>query len=135
MYYSHSNNLVSTQDNAEYIYIATISGEMFIVKSSDSIKHTSLSQGKPILGAGSIKVNNGLINYISSESGHYRPEAYTLQKVILLLQEKHKVNIFNIDINYYYNGNIVDEKFCDFINKKFDKPETQNVNLLYNFKY
>lgn len=135
MHYSHSNKLVSTEDNVEYIYVVTISGEIFITKSSNSIKHTSLSRGKPIQGAGSIKVKNGQINYISNESGHYRPEAYILQNVLSLLEKNNKVHISNINVNYYHNGNIVDEKFYDFTNKKFDKPEIQNINLLYNFQY
>lgn len=135
MYYVYSNKLVHTEDNLEYIYVITLSGEIFITKSSDSIKHTSLSRGKPILGAGSIKVNNGQISYISNESGHYRPEAHILQKVLSLLEKKHKVNISNISVNYYYNGNVIDEKLYDFINKKFDQSEIKNVNLLYSFKY
>ena len=135
MYYCQSGKLVNTEDNVEYIYIVNLLGEMFITKSSDYIKHTSLSAGKPVLGAGSIKINNGQVIYISNESGHYRPEAHILQKILYLFEKKHKVSISNLNVNYYHNNNVVNESFYDFKNKTFNNHKIQNVDLLYSFKY
>lgn len=134
-YHSHSNKLLTTEDPNEYIYIITPFEEMYVIESSDSIKHTSLSGGKPLFASGSIRVNNGQIIYISEESGHYRPNANILQKVIVLLKKTYKVNISNMRVSYRSSDNIINEKAQDFIIKKLDKVKIPNIKLFYNYKY
>jgi hypothetical protein len=51
--------------------------------------HSTLAAGGPVICAGEIKIKNGLIEYISNESGHYRPSAEQLANAIYTLAEEY----------------------------------------------
>lgn len=55
---------------------------------SASRKHTSLSKGKPVLGAGELRVRDGLITEINALSGHYLPSANDLWQSIILFRKQ-----------------------------------------------
>jgi hypothetical protein len=60
-------------DKKEYIFNIDLREDLYLVEPLNLIHHVSLSQGKPILGAGNMKVREGVIERIELESGHYLP--------------------------------------------------------------
>lgn len=55
---------------------------------SASGKHTLLSKGKPVFGAGELRVRDGLITEINALSGHYLPSADDMLQSIRLFKEQ-----------------------------------------------
>jgi hypothetical protein len=51
--------------------------------------HSTLAAGGPVICAGEIRIKKGLIEYISNESGHYRPTAAQLANAIYTLAEEY----------------------------------------------
>lgn len=81
-----------------------------------------------LFGAGSIRIKQEKIEFISNESGHYRPCPYTLRKVLGLFRNKYHVNIDTIDIKYYYLNTIINEKSIDFMCKDFTNKKNHKTN-------
>lgn len=66
-----------------YAYAMTCSGELLISPHvQGQFQHSSFSAMGPIICMGMIRVNNGLIEYISNHSGHYRPTIEALRSAL-----------------------------------------------------
>lgn len=63
----------STGADVETIYVINDDNSLKACISTERQKHTSLSKGKPIVGAGSFVVDNGVVKYLEISSGHYLP--------------------------------------------------------------
>lgn len=63
----------STGADVETIYVINDDNSLKACVSTERQKHTSLSKGKPIVGAGSFVVDNGVVKYLEISSGHYLP--------------------------------------------------------------
>ena len=115
-------------DESEYIFIISISNELFVTKSSQFIHHTSLSNGRPVLASGSIKIKNGEIIYLDMESGHYQPTMpYAFQTIKILKDMNVKFNS-NCIIAYYnawriVNSNIDEYSDIDSLEIEYEKNE------------
>jgi len=74
-FYSKGEKVLVHCDNDEIEYIFNIDGAgcLFIAPTSKTIRHISISHGKPVLAAGNIRVNQGHIKALQLESGHYQP--------------------------------------------------------------
>lgn len=93
-------------EDKEFIYALSLDKKLFVIESGNRIRHTSLTHGKPVLGAGSIKIKNGIITFIDAESGHYQPTPYSLVRTLSVLEEL-GANLGNIDVKYYdESGNV-----------------------------
>ncbi|MCP8352395.1 hypothetical protein [Candidatus Synchoanobacter obligatus] len=58
--------------------------------------HSMISSGRPVMYAGSIKVTNGKIKYISDLSGHFKPRSSSLQHLAIYLANH---NMLTTDIS------------------------------------
>jgi hypothetical protein len=74
----------------EYIFNINLAERLLLIPASNTIHHTSLSHGKPVLGSGNMTVSHGKITSIQLESGHYLP---TLQNGIQILDIFRKMGI------------------------------------------
>ncbi|MFK8103248.1 MAG: hypothetical protein AB8G15_12010 [Saprospiraceae bacterium] len=52
---------------------------------SDGIKHSTFSKGKPVIGAGELRIENGKLTHLTAHSGHYKPRAADLANVLRAL--------------------------------------------------
>ncbi|MGW1739799.1 hypothetical protein ACWCPQ_13425 [Nocardia sp. NPDC001965] len=70
------------------IYVVDEEGRMYAHKMSMTGKfhHSSLLAGRPAAGAGTMRVENGVLTYISDRSGHYRPTRPLTDQVIAQLR-------------------------------------------------
>lgn len=87
-------------DSKEFIYALSLDKKLFVIESGNRIRHTSLTQGKPVLGAGSIKIKNGIITFIDAESGHYQPTPFSLVCALSALHEL-GIPLGDIQVKYY----------------------------------
>lgn len=76
--------------NGQYIFIMDKDGNFFATDqfARGEIHHSSLAAGQPVAGAGEFIVNNGQLQTVSDESGHYRPPQSISQQVMEILGRK-----------------------------------------------
>lgn len=74
-------------DEVEYIFNIDGAGRLFIAPTSKTIRHISMSHGKPVLAAGNIRVNQGQIKALQLESGHYQPKPEHGRQMIEVFNE------------------------------------------------
>lgn len=61
-------------EEGEWIFVIDKANDLYIAKASAQVRHTSLSRGKPIIGAGSLCAKDGEITEFAFGSGHYLPQ-------------------------------------------------------------
>lgn len=72
-----------------YLFVITTDQKMYVHPGSESIRHTSLSHGKPVLASGEIKVTEGKISFWNTESGHYQPTVNDAIQAAKLFNKMH----------------------------------------------
>jgi len=123
---SHFNH-----DNNEYIYVLSSDKKLFVKEAGVRHRHTSLTHGKPVFGAGSIKITNGKITFIDTESGHYQPTPYHLANTIYIL-ETLGLDIHDVDVKYYdERESVVFEKKIPFMKKYYDESFFSTLNQTF----
>jgi hypothetical protein len=120
--------------NKEYIYILSLDKKLIVTEGGDLVRHTSLSYGKPVLGAGSLRIENGNLVYIDVESGHYQPTPEMLHQVLQILKDNGaKLDYAKIDVAYYLNNNKIYSTAESFIKLyKNSRVIGNNTNIVLN---
>ena len=82
-----------TLEDDDYLYVLTRENRWLLCPKVElscgaSVKHSSLSRGKPVRAAGVVKVREGRVIRISNDSGHYRPGAASMRTMIRWLAEQ-----------------------------------------------
>ncbi|WP_068468923.1 hypothetical protein [Candidatus Protochlamydia phocaeensis] len=107
-FYATCSSVVESKElerltNQTYMYILDHTGRLFVqIKNRGKTNHTSLSNGKAILAAGSFKVKEGRITEIDTFSGHYKPTKVQLVTLLECLK-KAQVDINAIKLTYVDN--------------------------------
>lgn len=97
----HNGNPKTTPNSREEIFIIDENENIYSCLSSTTIRHTSLSKGRPLLGIGSLKLEKGKIKYLENSSGHYLPEKEVLSNTIDIMRKK-GINLeSDIEIGYF----------------------------------
>lgn len=60
------------------------------------IQHSSILHGKPVVCAGMIRVEQGILKYIDNDSGHYKPSPNQLKEALRCLRDEHGVDISGV---------------------------------------
>jgi hypothetical protein len=83
----------------EAVYVISPEGRFYAsyLTPNDFFQHSSFLAGGDILAAGKITFNEGTIQTLSNESGHYHPPIESIDTVITIL-EKRSVKIMNVFI-------------------------------------
>lgn len=84
------------------IFIISTDVKLYISSHSKDFRHSSFVSGGPVYCAGEIGVKQGVIQCISRISGHYRPDAKSLYRMLHLLSS-HDVNIKPIKVHFVIN--------------------------------
>lgn len=109
-----ARDLLDTSDAAgtdiksgECIFVADTSGKIYCNDPrkflTSQVHHSSFLQGRPVMAAGTLRVENGVIKEITLLSGHYRPGRKELLDFLKLLQ-KNSVNLKQISVIDRPNG-------------------------------
>jgi hypothetical protein len=123
----------------EYLFVINLKNELIVIEGSESIRHSSMSLGRPVLGAGSLKIHNGKITYIDAESGHYQPTPIALLQAIELLEKQGAILKYStIQVKYYDNGKEIQSNARLFMQKYKEmvsqKPTSHHANIIEEFK-
>lgn len=103
--YSDTKELVTTPQNVRNIFILNLSEQLYIETASTGIMHNSLSLGKPVLCAGLLNVEDGLIQSVAFESGHYFPSKFQGFQFLKFLLEKNIRFKNSFELTYFENRN------------------------------
>jgi hypothetical protein len=49
---------------------------------ADKIKHSSMNSGKPVPASGELKIENGILKSITTQSGHYWPSLFNIYRLL-----------------------------------------------------
>ncbi len=79
-------------DNMEYLYTANLP------KTGGTFHHSSFLSGRPVLSAGEIKLDQGIIKHIDNGSGHYKPTTQHLLDCVKLLERRYRVDLAHVSI-------------------------------------
>ncbi len=86
-------NEMYAADDMEFIYTANQPAK------SGTFHHSSFLSGRPVLCAGEIKLEHGVIKHIDNGSGHYKPATQDLLNCVNLLERKYRINLANVSIS------------------------------------
>lgn len=85
---SNTHELVNTDPAKRNLFVVNLSKDLYLEVFKDGVWHTSLSRGKPVLGAGLLQVEQGLVKTIAFESGHYLPSLEQSFQFMQILREQ-----------------------------------------------
>ena len=103
------------KDKVEYLYIITMDKRILIIEGNEQIRHLSLSRGKPVLGAGTIRVQAGQVTYLDVESGHYQPTLCHMKQVIDIFNNLGAILKEGVKIKYYRNKKTTNTTLGEFL--------------------
>jgi hypothetical protein len=115
VYNSNCEKTTLNTENEEYIFVITLDKKILISKSSQTVRHFSLTAGKPVLSAGSIKILDGKIIYVDGESGHYMPSVFYINQTINLLMNLGANLDEKVNIKYYQDKKVVRKTLAEFL--------------------
>lgn len=119
----------------EYIFSLSTEKKLLVTVAGELVRHTSMSRGYPVLGAGALKITNGQLTYIDAESGHYQPTPEALYQVLKILQDKGAIfNHEELKVMYYTEQGKILEKGSSFLSKYKDSIIKINFNSFPDFK-
>lgn len=97
--------LVNTDPLLRNVFVIDLAKELYLKSVKEGVWHTSLSRGKPILGAGLLQIEQGVIKMISFESGHYLPSIKQSFQALQILHAKGARFTDPFEVNYFENRN------------------------------
>ena len=101
--YTHDNKLLTTTPDREYLFVLCKDNQFYGCYSDVIHKHTSMTKGQAIKCGGALKIDNGIIQEIYLDSGHYFPTLAHLNKLVYYLEKKNVK--LNDDIKVLYHEN------------------------------
>ena len=102
---SDTHELVNTDSTKRNLFIIDLSKDLYLEAYKEGVWHTSLSCGKPILGAGLLQIEQGIIKVIAFESGHYLPSGKQNFQVLQILREKGACIKDPLEVIYFEDRN------------------------------
>ncbi len=102
---NETKELVTTPKNSRNIFILNLEEQLYLETVSTGVWHNSLSLGKPVLCAGLLNVEDGLIHSVAFESGHYLPSQFQGFKFLKFLIEKNIRFKNSFELTYFENRN------------------------------
>ncbi|STX81365.1 Uncharacterised protein [Legionella busanensis] len=126
--------------HGRYLFIRALSGGIFIAGEGQVGHHSYLSNGKKVLSAGYFEFENGKMNLVSNESGHYTPTNAEMKKELLfyfriaknqdLIYEDHSEVPTKRIISHYFIREIIKESRVKMIAiHRFYKPSNYGKKL------
>ena len=101
----------------ETLFIINTNLDIITGTSTPLIRHVSLSRGSPVFGGGMLIVNNGKVEHIKGNSGHYLfytphmlQTIYILQKKGVFLDENVKITNFT---SFYDTETLLVQEFLE----------------------
>jgi hypothetical protein len=98
-YDTHSFNDDNFSEYYASLYVMNAKGNIFVQgwEGEKNLKHSSLLAGASVLCAGTIRINQGQVIWLTGKSGHYRP---TVHNIVSLLERlsQYQVDLTNVKV-------------------------------------
>ncbi|MCE0724368.1 MULTISPECIES: hypothetical protein [Legionella] len=81
----NTSGMISHGKRGYAAFTLNANGELYIFAHNegiDHIAHSSMTAGSPVVAAGEIKIENGVLKAITTHSGHYRPSLFNLYRAL-----------------------------------------------------
>ena len=101
----HTQALITTDPSVRNLFVIHLSKELYFAPWKEGIWHTTLSQGKPLLGAGLLHIENGVIRSVPFESGHYLPSLEESFQSLQILKDRGARFSEPFEVVYFENRN------------------------------
>lgn len=88
----------------ECLFIIDLEEKIFVTEGTREIRHDSLSLGKPVIAAGNIIIQEGVIIRLGLESGHYQPTILHGIQLLTILRKKGIPLSSDIKIDFYHDN-------------------------------
>ncbi|KRW98723.1 hypothetical protein PPERSA_00311 [Pseudocohnilembus persalinus] len=93
--YTESKELVDTlkeiekaDEKGKFIFVVSLEKKMYVgPKIRGNFHHSSFLSGAPVIGAGNLQIESGILKAVKPHSGHYRPTAEEFTFFINMLKE------------------------------------------------
>lgn len=79
-------------DQMEFIYVSAAPAI------GGTFHHTSFLSGKPVLCAGEMEIQNGVLVHVDNGSGHYQPTTQHLVDCVRMLERKYNVDLSRVSV-------------------------------------
>lgn len=100
-----TSEFLTTSPLNHNLFVIDLNKQLYVKTWGESIRHTSLTRGKPVLGAGFLHSENGVIQRFACESGHYLPSLeQSFQSLQILLKQGARFHN-PLEIIYFENRN------------------------------
>lgn len=96
---------------AQLMYVMDMAHRLFIpagiATGTGTFNHSSMLSGKPVLCAGTLKINGaGKLIYIDNDSGHYKPNTDALKDLVRVLANEYHIPCFGVQVMDKVNGQV-----------------------------
>jgi hypothetical protein len=121
-----------SEPEKNYLFIVDLEKELFVIEETESIFHSCLCQGKPILSAGKIVIKEGHITDVSFESGHYIPSINAGYQLFKVLIENNYEMPPSVNVSFFFDRNkyTVTVKRCFFYSyENFENKLEEAIGL------
>jgi hypothetical protein len=128
------HQVFTTAYNSEHLLVINQDLEIISHPSSEFVRHISLTAGKPVLAAGSIKTLEGIPTEIHSDSGHYLPDEAVGRQMLELLKSKGFQIDDSIPFFYFRNFGEVKTTVGEFLheNKSYGEIAPRPIKPAFN---
>lgn len=95
--------LTLTAKGKQALFVISLDKELYISHEGDGVWHSSFTRGRPVLAAGRIEVEKGVITALGFDSGHYLPQEDSFFQFIQLFKDLKATFQNPLKIIYYEN--------------------------------
>jgi hypothetical protein len=88
-----------------YLFSIDLTGEIYAAEDGIGISHSSFTCGKPVLGGGLLKINQGQLVTVALESGHYMPTVETGHQILKIFEEKGALLPSDLELVFFHDRN------------------------------
>ncbi|HHF0525828.1 TPA: hypothetical protein ACTUT5_002891 [Legionella anisa] len=81
----NTSRMISHGKRGYAAFTLNANGELYLFEhneGADHIAHSSMTAGSPVIAAGEIKIENGVLKAITTHSGHYRPSLFNIHRAL-----------------------------------------------------
>jgi len=103
--WDYNNNAINTDPNMVTAYAMDKYGNLFVkdagpLNGAYFFNHSSFNAGNDVISAGTLTINNGLLQMIDNNSGHYKPTRDNLHNCLEILDQE-GVDLTQAIVNLY----------------------------------
>ncbi|MDF1757547.1 MAG: hypothetical protein P1U74_04545 [Legionellaceae bacterium] len=109
-------------------YTINANGELSVfphLGGADGLYHSSMNAGAPVVSAGELKINDGVLVAITTSSGHYNPSLFNVHRTLEYFASHH-VDISEVNVLTHFNpSKSIKNITSSAINPGYSTPATQ----------